>query len=121
MADHSSTANPSRKGTVFGNSCADEVRRSLGQRWRSISSAILVLRSAQRPGQKLATYQISTSGSLVHFTLTSTNVYFASKLVSRGTYNSSGGPSGSVCGSILQEMPIALRENADGTGCDQRS
>ena len=41
-------------------------------------------------GQKLATYQISTSGSVVYFTLTSTNVYFGGKLISKGTYNSSG-------------------------------
>ena len=44
-------------------------------------------------------------GSLVYFTLTSANVYFASKLISPGTYNSSSGPSGSACGSILQAMP----------------
>jgi hypothetical protein len=40
-------------------------------------------------GQKLAIYQISTSGGL-SFTLTSTNVYFCGKLISKGTYNSSG-------------------------------
>jgi len=40
-------------------------------------------------GQKLATYQVSTSGGL-YFTLTSTNVYFGSKLISKGTYNSGG-------------------------------
>jgi RHS repeat-associated protein len=39
--------------------------------------------------QKLATYQISTSGGL-SFTLTKTYVYFGGKLISKGTYNSSG-------------------------------
>jgi RHS repeat-associated protein len=41
-------------------------------------------------GQRLATYQISTSGSVVYFALTSTRAYFGSKLISQGTYNSSG-------------------------------
>ena len=41
-------------------------------------------------GQKLATYQISNSGGNLYFTLTSTRVYFGSKLISTGTYNSSG-------------------------------
>ncbi len=41
-------------------------------------------------GQKLATYQISVDGGGVWFTLTSTNVNFGGKLVSKGTYNSSG-------------------------------
>ena len=40
-------------------------------------------------GQKMATYQVSTSGGL-SFTLTATNVYFGGKLISKGTYNSSG-------------------------------
>jgi len=41
-------------------------------------------------GQKLATYQISVDGAGVWFTLTSSNVYFGAKLVSKGTYNSAG-------------------------------
>ena len=41
-------------------------------------------------GQKLATYQVSTDSSGVYFTLTSTNVYFGGKLISKGTYNSFG-------------------------------
>ncbi len=40
-------------------------------------------------GQKMATYQVSSGGSGVFFTLTSTNVYFGAKLVSKGTYTSS--------------------------------
>jgi RHS repeat-associated protein len=39
--------------------------------------------------QKLATYQISTSGGL-SFTVAKTNVYFGGKLISKGTYNPSG-------------------------------
>jgi YD repeat-containing protein len=35
-------------------------------------------------GQKLGAYQISVSGSALRFSLTSTNVYFGGKLVSRG-------------------------------------
>jgi len=35
-------------------------------------------------GQKLGAYQISVSGSTLHFGLTTTNVYFGGKLVSRG-------------------------------------
>ncbi|HEV2353827.1 MAG TPA: RHS repeat-associated core domain-containing protein, partial [Puia sp.] len=41
-------------------------------------------------GQKLATYQVSTSNNVVFFTRTSTRVYFGSKLISKGTYNSAG-------------------------------
>jgi RHS repeat-associated protein len=41
-------------------------------------------------GKKLAAYQISTSGTHVYFALTSTRAYFGGKLISTGTYNSSG-------------------------------
>src|SRR6185295_6292557 len=41
-------------------------------------------------GMKLATYQVSTSGSVLSFALTATRVYFAGKMISTGTYNSSG-------------------------------
>ena len=43
-------------------------------------------------GQKLATYQIATSGNgaSMSFALTSTNVYFGGKLISKGTYVSPG-------------------------------
>ncbi len=41
-------------------------------------------------GQKLATYQIGFTGTVVYFGMTSTNVYFGSKLISKGSYNVTG-------------------------------
>jgi len=41
-------------------------------------------------GQRLSAYQLSVSGTTVYFTLKTTLVYFGSKLISKGTYNSSG-------------------------------
>ena len=41
-------------------------------------------------GQKLATYQVGFSGTVVSFAMTSTNVYFGSKLISKGSYNVTG-------------------------------
>jgi len=38
-------------------------------------------------GQKLATYQVSTDSTSTYLTLTSTNVYFGGKLISKGSYS----------------------------------
>ena len=48
------------------------------------------MKSRSGRGQKLATYQLSMSGTTVYFTLKTTMVYFGGKLISKGTYNSSG-------------------------------
>lgn len=41
-------------------------------------------------GKKLATYQVSSSGGVLSFALTSTRVYFGGKMISTGTYVSFG-------------------------------
>jgi RHS repeat-associated protein len=58
--------------------------------WRGDSTSGLDEFALWGAGQKLATYQITANAGLVNFALTSTRVYFGHKLISTGTYNSSG-------------------------------
>jgi len=62
-----------------------------GQRiWRGSTSPAIDEVTYWSGRQKLATYQISTSGAVVNFALTGTNAYLGGRLIGKGTVNLGG-------------------------------